>query len=221
MKKFLASLTALGIFGLVIHFSGIRKTKIVIDFDTKDKKEVIKLEPAVPDKIAEVKEGPASQAVTREPAQSISKKQIRLQPQIDSSILDFDYSITSDVHILRNIYAVPQKSYQPSMGRVISRDGRHHFVHTTKENSDQRPAVYDSASKKIHPLSYLIKISEATEGMREELLARGFKENLYMPEVGLLYLEASKNNYTDIFESLKEQGYRPEYQLLKRDQVGH
>lgn len=220
MKKFLTTLTTLAVFGLVIHFSGIRKTKVVIDFDTKGKKEVIKLGPAIVEKQTP-QEKKLSAAATRNPAQVFSKRQIRLQPQFDSSTLDFDYSITADVHILRNIHAIPQKEYHPSMGKILSTDTRHHFVHTTKENLEQRPAVYDSSTKKILPLSYLIKISEVTEGVREELLARGFKENLYMPEIGLLYLEASKNNYTDIFESLKNQGYRPEYQLLNRDQVGH
>lgn len=220
MKKFLTTLTTLVVFGFVIHFSGIRKTKVVIDFDTKGKKEVIKLDPSVVEKQTS-QEKKLSAPATRAPAQVFSKRQIRLQPQFDSSILDFDYSITADVHILRNIHAIPQKKYHPSMGSIFSTDGRHHFVQTTKENLEQRPAVYDSSTKKILPLSYLIKISEATESMREEILARGFKENLYMPEVGLLYLEASKNNYTDIFESLKNQGYRPEYQLLNRDQVGH
>lgn len=221
MKKFLATITALFIFGFIIHLSNSRKTKVVIDFDTKGKKEVIRLGPAATTTIAKATEESTSEEVTRAPAQVFSKRKISLQPQFDSSLLDFDYSITSDVHILRNIYAVSQKSYQPSMGRVISGDGRHYFVQSMKENSEQRPAVYDSSSKKIQPLSYLIKISEATTGMREELLARGFKESLYMPEVGLLYLEASKSNYSDIFESLKNQGYRPEYQLLNRDQVGH
>ena len=219
MKKFFTTLTILLIFGLAIHLTGIRKTKVVIDFDTKDKKEVIKLEPAASDKVQKTGEA-LSEMSARTPAQTILKSQIRLQPRFDYSLLEFDYSLTTELHIVKNIYAVPQKSYQPSMGKIISQDARHHFVHTLKENS-QRPVVYDSSSKKLHPLSYLIKIPETTEVMREDLLARGFKENLYMPEVKLLYLEANKNNYADIFESLKDQGYRPEYQLLSRDQVGH
>lgn len=221
MKQFFATITAIFIFGFIIHLSDVRKTKVVIDFDTKNKKEVIRLGPEAVVTTAKVTAESTSEDLKRSPAQVFSKRKISLRAPFDHSLLDFDYSITSDVHILKNIYAVPQKNYQPSMGDIISGDGRHHFVHTTKENSEQRPAVYDSSSKKIHPLSYLIKISEATSGIREEILARGFKENLYMPEVGLLYLEASKSNYSDIFESLKDQGYRPEYQLLNRDQVGH
>lgn len=219
MKKTLLTFIAFVAFGLTIHLSGLRNMKVVIDFETKDKKEVIKLGPATTiSKTPASKVDEPSQAVSRTPAQAATKRQIRLQPHFDSSLFEFDYSFTSHVHILRNIYAIPQKEYLPSMGTIISADARHHFVQTMKENSD-RPVVYDSSSQRIYPLSYLIRISETTEAMREELQARGFKENLYMPEVGLIYLEANKNNYTDIFDALKDQGYQPEYQLLNRDQI--
>ena len=220
MKKFFALLTTLLVFGLMIHFSSVPKTKVVIDFDTKDKKEFIRVEPAFVDQTPapEASASNSADQTTRNPAQTILKSQIRLQPRVDSSKLEFDYPLTAQIHIVKNVYAVPQKSYLPSMGNIISGDGRHHFVHTLKENSE-RPVVYDSSSKQLHPLSYLIKIPDTTEAMREDLLGQGFKENIYMPQVGLLYLEAQRDNYTDLFESLKSQGYRPEYQLLKRDQV--
>lgn len=218
MKKFLITLISFAAFGLMMHFSSRPKTKIVIDFETKDKKEVIKLEPAVEETVLAPEVN--STFYTRTPAQAaVLKNQIRLQQKFDTSILEFEYQLSSDKHIVKDIFAIPKKSYHLSMGPAVTSDSRFYFVHS-EEDSAARPTVYDAASKQLLPLSYLIKVPEITDLIREELLSQGLKENLYMPHLGILYLEASKSDYVKTFESLKSQGYQPEYQLLERNQVG-
>jgi len=173
------------------------------------------------DKIQTQKQNQAPEQIEpqRAPASNtdLSKKARVPQLQVSLSNIEFDYSLNENNHIVKNVSAVPKSKYHSSMGKVIFEDTNFRYIQSPNA---QLPAgklsVFDSKTKQLKPLSHIIKIPNVSEERRIQITSQGFKENLYLENLELLFIETNTTDFSVVFEELRTEGFGPEYQILNR-----
>ncbi|MFA5584115.1 MAG: hypothetical protein WDA09_07865 [Bacteriovoracaceae bacterium] len=209
MKKGLILLSLiLLVVGVTLHFNSPSTETIVHETTSIQIKQTDKLQTQVP----------AQSKPQRTPASNHehSKKARVPQLQIALSNIEFEYSLNENTHIVKNVSAIPKSKFKSSMGNVIFEDANFLYIQTSDGLSAGKLSVLDSKTKQLKPLSHIIKIPNVTEERRVQILAQGFKENVYLENLGLLFIETNTTDFSLVYEELRTEGYGPEYQILNR-----
>lgn len=188
------------------------KTKVNLHFDPHHQAQVIEINSS------EQQQPQLTEDVARSPAQiSAAKARGRRSffKAVDPKQIELQYELTPDIYLTKNIAAIPKKSYQASMGRVIHEDLNFHYVQAS-ENNPGKLSIYDTKRQTLQALSHIIRIPHTNEARRVEITSRGFKENLYLEKLELLFIETNTTDFNVVYEELKNEGFAPEYQILNR-----
>lgn len=68
---------------------------------------------------------------------------------------------------------------------------------------------------RLAPISSVIKITNVSEDERKKLLAQGFVEHVYQPELQILFVEAQHETVLDTHSALLKDGYTSELEVLR------
>src|SRR5690606_27294969 len=104
-----------------------------------------------------------------------------------------------------NIAAIPTKNFQASMGPVIHQDESFHYV-SSRDSGQGKLTLFDARKQTLKPLSHIIRIPNTNEARRVEITSRGFKENLYLEKLELLFIETNTTDFSVVYEELKAEG---------------
>lgn len=140
----------------------------------------------------------------------------KLMLAIDASSLEFEFSFSSDHHLISHMLAIPKKDYKVGMGDIFYQDQRFHYLKSDPDFNLGKPVVYLQKSNKLAPLSSIIKIESIDGPRRNEILSLGFKESLYLKELKILFIETNTFDYLEIYQALGRAGFAPQHQLLSR-----
>lgn len=184
------------------------KTKVELNFDVHHKKEFIHIENEVTKAEYQVKS-----EIKRKPAQvSTPKQSITLPKKVSAKDIELQYQFDQETFLAKGVSAIARSDFKGEQEDIIG--SNFDFVFVRQQEITDKLAIYNSTHELLIPISNIIKI-RADEAKRESIISRGFSEYLYLEKLKLLFVKANASDYGEVFESLKKEGFDPEYQVIE------
>lgn len=127
---------------------------------------------------------------------------------------DNEVRLTKGNVLLKNVAAILKKDYQNSLGEEIYKDDLYVYF-LTSQGHPFIPVALMKSTNRLYPISSIIHVKNATEKLRQELLALGLKEYYYNSSIKLLSLDSKTENVLDFYSDLADKGYQVELEVLK------
>lgn len=115
---------------------------------------------------------------------------------------------------LEGVLALPKENYNPSMGEVVKKDDQYvYFKSDSQEGAS--PVAISRMSNTLYPISSILHIKEATTAKKDEILAKGYKQYYYHPQLKFLSIETVAGQILKTYNDLTQDGYQVELEVLK------
>lgn len=137
----------------------------------------------------------------------------------DSFEHDPSINITRGHVFISNMGAVAKENYQSSMGDILYQDGTFNYVRANGSKS-LLPVALSPSSGKLHPISSVLHVLEATAAIRSEVKGLGLSEYYYHPGLKLLSLKSSPGEVLQVYSDLKDRGFEVQLEVIKPHQQG-
>lgn len=117
--------------------------------------------------------------------------------------------------IVQDVFAVKSTKAKDIKEKKIAEARGYIFFHSEGNPIQGANVVIDEAREKLYPLSSVVKLSKVNEGLRNDLLSRGFSEHFYHEELQIMYLQSSHVEVFNLFDELTRLGLKPEFEILR------
>lgn len=167
---------------------------------------------------------PVSKAFSNSKKFSTKKSTKKLYARVPQSVSedfqrDPSYQITVGHVVIRNVKAIAKENYQSTMGEIIYQDGVFNFVRST-ENKNLLPVALSPSTGKLHPISSVLHVKNATEAVRREVKGLGLTEYYYHPGAKLLSVKSTQAEVLGVYSDLKDRGFEVQLEVVRPHQQG-
>lgn len=173
--------------------------------------------PAAPASLPEQKDFTVKKPIARQDREKIIR---RISPSLkDSFEQDPSINITRGHVFISNMGAVAKENYQSSMGDILYQDGTFNYVRANGSKT-LLPVAMSPSTGKLHPISSVLHVLEATPAIRNEVKGLGLTEYYYHPGLKLLSLKSSPGEVMQAYSDLKDRGFDVQLEVIKPHQQG-
>ncbi|WPU64173.1 hypothetical protein [Peredibacter starrii] len=132
---------------------------------------------------------------------------------------DPSYKLTRGHVFISNVGAIPKENYKSTMGEILYQDSVFVFV---RSNGDKAllPVAYSPSTGKLHPISSILHVDNATESVRSEVKGLGFQEYYYSPGAKLLSVQSTQTEVLEVYSDLKDRGFEVQLEVVRPHQQG-
>lgn len=137
-------------------------------------------------------------------------------PQSVESTFEKDESVkvTRGYEFLKDVAAVSSKDFKPTMGQVIQeRDGFVFF--RASPGHPYSPVAISKTTNNLYPISSILHIKGATQALRSDVLAQGYKEYYYHAPLKFLSIKSDSAQVLRMYSELKGKGFQVQLEVLK------
>jgi hypothetical protein len=124
-------------------------------------------------------------------------------------------SLPDSYIVADTVFAMRKEQYTSQMGRKLEVKGGHVLFENPSRPSQGDPVVIDTQNGKLFLVTTVLKINEANEGVRTDLLNKGFQEHHYDPENQILYVESNSDQLFKDYEELAALNAKVEVELVR------
>lgn len=124
-------------------------------------------------------------------------------------------SLPDSYIVADTVFAVRKEQYTSQMGRKLEVKGGYVLFENPSRPSQADPVVLDTQNGKLFLVTTVLKINEANEGVRTDLLKKGFQEHHYDPENQILYVESNSDQLFKDYEELAALDAKVEVELIR------
>lgn len=129
------------------------------------------------------------------------------------------YQITVGHVLISNVKAVSKENYQSAMGEIIYQDEVFNFVRSN-DNKNLLPVALSPSTGKLHPISSVLHVKNATEVVRREVKGLGLREYYYHPGAKLLSVKSTQSEVLEVYSDLKDRGFEVQLEVVRPHQQG-
>lgn len=188
-----------------------------LELDSPNPIRVIASQPSAP---------PKKETVLLPAKQNTSYKQVerkvreRVSPRIAEDFQkEPSFKLTRGHVFVSNVGAIPTENYQSSMGEVLYQDSVFSFVRASGDKN-LLPVAYSPSTGKLHPISSVLHVMNATEAIRSEVKGLGFQEYYYAPGAKLLSVQSTQSEVLEVYSDLKDRGFEVQLEVVRPHQQG-
>ncbi|WP_408097188.1 hypothetical protein ACJVC5_19315 [Peredibacter sp. HCB2-198] len=213
MKKY-----AFGLLGfMLLAFFFYKRPETVVVTETQAPERKVASTPSAPVKkdpiVLPAKQSTAFKKVER-------KIRERVSPQVTEDFQqDHSFNLTRGHVFISNVGAVAKENYQSSMGEILYQDGVFNFVRLSSDKG-LLPVAYSPSTGKLHPISSVLHIVNATESIRSEVKGLGLTEYYYHPGAKLLSVQSTQSEVLEVYSDLKDRGFEVQLEVVRPHQQG-
>ena len=131
-----------------------------------------------------------------------------------------DIRVSGGHQLLQDVGAIKTSLYDPSMGKVLSKNDAFTFFKTHEVNKFS-PVVQDRETGSLRAVSNIVHIKDVTPEMREEILNSGAKEYYYQANLKFLSIQSSSAEILKTYSELSEQGHHVQLEAIKPGHESH
>ena len=212
MKKYLVPLIALALFYFVFD-----EQETVVQIESPTPVRQLASRPSTP---------PKKETVLLPAKQNTSFKQVerkvreRVSPRIAEDFQkDPSFNLTRGHVFISNVGAIPKENYQSSMSEVLYQDSVFSFVRASGDKN-LLPVAYSPSTGKLHPISSVLHIMNATPAIRAEVKGLGLQEYYYAPGAKLLSVQSTQSEVLEVYSDLKDRGFEVQLEVVRPHQQG-
>ena len=132
---------------------------------------------------------------------------------------DPSINITRGHIFVTNVGAIAKENYQSSMGDILYSDGIFNYVRSNGQ-SNLIPVALSPSTGKLHPISSVLHVLNATEAIRSEVKGLGLTEYYYHAGMKLLSLKSTSSQVIPVYSDLKDRGFEVQLEVIKPHQQG-
>jgi hypothetical protein len=126
---------------------------------------------------------------------------------------DPSLKLSKGFEFVKDIGAISQDKYQPSMGELILKSGALAYFRAGPDHP-YIPVAIKTSTDQLFPIAQVVWVKGVTPEMRRQLLAEGHEEYYYREGLKLLVLKTGKN-VLSTYSDLSEQGHSVKLEVLK------
>lgn len=143
----------------------------------------------------------------------------RIPQSVESTFEKDDMvKVTRGYEFLKDVAAIPSKEYKPEMGEVIQEhDGMVYF--RASPGHPYSPVAISKTTNNLYPISSILHIKGATQALRTNVLAQGYKEYYYHAPLKFLSIKSESAQVLKMYSELKEKGFQVQLEVLKPRQT--
>lgn len=151
----------------------------------------------------------------RRPAAASHFNKQKLRRSFSSLAKTSGLKVGSSYEVLSDASTVLKTDYRPQMGQKISQDKNYIFFHPASQQFQSYPVAINASTKKLYPISPVLHIKGADQGLRDQLNAQGMKEFYFNERMKMLSVEVSPASVLTHYQTLLQQGLDVRMEVLK------
>lgn len=179
-------------------------------------------------KIASMPVSKSKKPLTIKSVQALKKKNLRHEvlrnriPQSVEESFDKDSAIKlSKGHdFLKDVGAVPLKSFRPEMGEVIQRT-EHLVFFRTQSGHTFMPVALSRNTNNLYPISNIVHVKKVSPSQKQNLLSEGYQLYYYHERLQFLSLKGESGKVLDLYQDLLKKGLEVQLEVLKPGPEAH